>query len=81
MEPPPALPSEHSSPFSPSLLLQGIRIPTLGSFDVVSTCIQVGNRTVTVRKPVFRVAWNLGLVHNLMDNQDLRGEMTDPTLG
>ncbi|KAM8982816.1 uncharacterized protein PRD47_001029 [Ara ararauna] len=71
MEPPPA---EPSSPFGPSLLLQGIRIPTLGSFDVVSARIQVGKRSVTIRKPAFRVAPNLGLVHNLTDNQDLRGD-------
>lgn len=81
MEPAPALPSEHPSSFGPSLLLQGIRIPTLGSFDVVSTRIQVGKRTVSIRKPVFRVAWNLGLVHNLMDSKDLCGEMLDPSLG
>ncbi|KAM4637283.1 coiled-coil domain-containing protein 81-like isoform 1-T3 [Amazona ochrocephala] len=71
MEPPPA---EHPSPFGPSLPLQGIRIHTLGSFDVVSARIQVGNSTVPIWKPVFRVARNLGLVHNLLEGQDLRGD-------
>ncbi|KAM4637460.1 coiled-coil domain-containing protein 81-like [Amazona ochrocephala] len=65
---------EHPSPFGPSLPLQGIRIPTLGSFDVVSARIQVGNSTVPIWKPVFRVARNLGLVHNLLEGQDLRGD-------
>ncbi|NWS50884.1 CCD81 protein, partial [Probosciger aterrimus] len=55
-------------------LLQGVRIPTLGSFDVVSTRIQIGNRPVTLRRPAFRVAWSLGSAHNLMDNGDLPGD-------
>ncbi|NXU30032.1 CCD81 protein, partial [Thalassarche chlororhynchos] len=51
-------------------LLQGVRIPTLGSFDVVPTQTQVGDETVTIKRPVFRLARNLGGVHNLMDNKD-----------
>ncbi|XP_027556918.1 uncharacterized protein LOC113976176 [Neopelma chrysocephalum] len=75
MEPFPALPSDQSSPFVLSLLLQGIRVPTLGSFDVVHTEIPVGDRTVTLQRPVFYLARNLGGVSNLMDNNvDLTGD-------
>ncbi|XP_042649893.1 coiled-coil domain-containing protein 81-like [Tyto alba] len=48
------------------LLHKGVRIPTLGSFDVVPTHIQVGNKKVTVQSPVFHLARNLA-VHNLME--------------
>ncbi|NWT53193.1 CCD81 protein, partial [Erythrocercus mccallii] len=50
-------------------LLQGIRIPTLGSFDVVPTETLVGNKTVILQMPVFHLARNLGGAQN-MDNKD-----------
>ncbi|NXA23622.1 CCD81 protein, partial [Ibidorhyncha struthersii] len=48
---------------------QGVRIPTLGSFDTIPECIQVGAETVTIQKPVFHLARNLAIAHNLMDNK------------
>ncbi|KAK4805306.1 hypothetical protein QYF61_019250 [Mycteria americana] len=51
------------------LLHKGVRIPTLGSFDAVPKRIQVGAEVVTIRKPVFHLARNLALVHNLVDNK------------
>ncbi|NWI58185.1 CCD81 protein, partial [Calyptomena viridis] len=51
-------------------LLQGVRIPTLGSFDVAHTEICVGNKIVILQMPVFHLARNLGGVYNLMDNKD-----------
>ncbi|NWI35106.1 CCD81 protein, partial [Sula dactylatra] len=58
-------------PASPhlSLLLQGVRIPTLGSFDAVPKQIQVGDEAVTIPIPVFHLARNLAVVHNLTDNK------------
>ncbi|XP_027520990.1 coiled-coil domain-containing protein 81-like [Corapipo altera] len=54
---------------------KGIRVPTLGSFDVIHTEIPVGDRTVTLQRPVFYLARNLGGVSNLMDNNiDLTGD-------
>ncbi|XP_051667899.1 coiled-coil domain-containing protein 81-like [Manacus candei] len=54
---------------------KGIRVPTLGSFDVAHTEIPVGDRTVTLQRPVFYLARNLGGVSNLMDtNTDLTGD-------
>ncbi|NWU10468.1 CCD81 protein, partial [Cephalopterus ornatus] len=56
-------------------LLQGVRVPTLGSFDVVHTETHVGDKTVTLQRPVFYLARNLGGVSNLMDNNmDLTGD-------
>ncbi|KAK4806391.1 hypothetical protein QYF61_016241 [Mycteria americana] len=52
------------------LLRKGVRIPTLGSFDVVPKWIQVGNEAVIIQRPVFRLARNLAGVHNLRDNKD-----------
>ncbi|NXF07865.1 CCD81 protein, partial [Smithornis capensis] len=52
------------------LLLQGVRIPTLGSFDVVHTEICVGEKTVVLQMPEFHLARNLGGVYNLKDNKD-----------
>ncbi|NXT96623.1 CCD81 protein, partial [Anhinga rufa] len=49
---------------------QGVRIPTLGSFDVVPTQTQVGNEVVIIQRPVFRLARNLAIVHNLIDDKD-----------
>ncbi|XP_072704725.1 coiled-coil domain-containing protein 81-like [Ciconia boyciana] len=51
------------------LLHKGVRIPTLGSFDAVPKRIHVGGEVVTIRKPVFHLARNLAVVHNLMDNK------------
>ncbi|NXV53584.1 CCD81 protein, partial [Uria aalge] len=48
---------------------QGLRIPTLGSFDAVAERVQVGDEIVTIRKPVFHLARNLVVIHNLMDNK------------
>ncbi|NWR02720.1 CCD81 protein, partial [Paradoxornis webbianus] len=50
-------------------LLQGVRIPTLGSFDVVHTETRVGNKPVILQRPVFHLARNLGGVQNL-ENKD-----------
>ncbi|XP_075345426.1 uncharacterized protein LOC142403144 [Mycteria americana] len=50
-------------------LHKGVRIPTLGSFDAVPKRVQVGAEVVTIRKPVFHLARNLAVVHNLMDNK------------
>ncbi|XP_075346031.1 uncharacterized protein LOC142403702 [Mycteria americana] len=52
------------------LLRKGVRIPTLGSFDVVPKWIQVGDEAVIIQRPVFRLARNLAGVHNLKDNKD-----------
>ncbi|XP_040452156.1 coiled-coil domain-containing protein 81-like isoform X2 [Falco naumanni] len=49
---------------------EGVRIPTLGSFDVVPTQKQVGTEIVTIQKPVFRLSRILRDIHNLMDNED-----------
>ncbi|NXN65413.1 CCD81 protein, partial [Himantopus himantopus] len=48
---------------------QGVRIPTLGCFDTVPKRIHVGNEAVTIQKPVFHLARNLAVVHNLMDDK------------
>ncbi|XP_032568318.1 coiled-coil domain-containing protein 81-like [Chiroxiphia lanceolata] len=54
---------------------KGVRVPTLGSFDVVHTETPVGDRTVTLQRPMFYLARNLGGVSNLMDNNiDLTGD-------
>ncbi|XP_017682759.1 PREDICTED: uncharacterized protein LOC108503354 [Lepidothrix coronata] len=54
---------------------KGIRVPTLGSFDVVHTEIPVGDRTVALQRPMFYLARNLGGVSNLMgNNTDLTGD-------
>ncbi|NWR61638.1 CCD81 protein, partial [Bucorvus abyssinicus] len=52
------------------LLLQGIRIPTLGSFDVVPTRIWVGDEVMTIPCPVFRLARNITEVLGLVDDKD-----------
>ncbi|XP_076219736.1 coiled-coil domain-containing protein 81-like [Aptenodytes patagonicus] len=48
----------------------GVPIPTLGSFDAVPQWIQAGNEAVIIQRPVFRLARNLVVVHNLMDDKD-----------
>ncbi|XP_054662668.1 coiled-coil domain-containing protein 81-like [Grus americana] len=52
------------------LLQKGVRIATLGSFHVVPTWIRVGDEVVIIQRPVFRLARNLVVVHNLRDNKD-----------
>ncbi|XP_040437336.1 coiled-coil domain-containing protein 81-like isoform X1 [Falco naumanni] len=52
------------------LLHKGVRIPTLGSFDVVPAQKQVGTEIVTIQKPVFRLSRILRDIHNLTDNED-----------
>ncbi|KAM6225505.1 uncharacterized protein M6G45_017881 [Spheniscus humboldti] len=52
------------------LLHKGVRIPTLGSFDAVPQRIQAGDEAVIIQRPVFRLARNLVVVHNLMDDKD-----------
>ncbi|KAM9514267.1 coiled-coil domain-containing protein 81-like [Guaruba guarouba] len=57
---------------TPSTLLlqsQGVRIPSLGTLDVVHEEIQVGDELVTIHRPTFSLARNLALVHNLMGNK------------
>ncbi|RMB91006.1 hypothetical protein DUI87_32604 [Hirundo rustica rustica] len=54
-------------------LHKGIRIPTLGSFDVVHAETLVGNKTVTLQRPVFHLARNLGGVHSLENKDNLAG--------
>ena len=49
--------------------MQGLRIPTLGSFDTVPKQIQVGDKAVTLQWPVFHLARNLVVAHSLMDNK------------
>ncbi|XP_014813470.1 PREDICTED: coiled-coil domain-containing protein 81 isoform X2 [Calidris pugnax] len=51
------------------LLHKGVRIPTLGSFDVVPKHVRVGDEVVTIQNPRFYLARNLTIVHNLMDNK------------
>ncbi|NWQ84483.1 CCD81 protein, partial [Columbina picui] len=48
---------------------QGVRIPTLGSFDAVEQKVQVGDEVVTIIRPTFHLARNLVVGHNLMDNK------------
>lgn len=69
-------------PSHPSSLLQGVRIPTLGSFDVVPAQKQVGTETVTIQRPVFRLSRTLRDIHNLMENEDdLSGRTTTAWCG
>ncbi|XP_056364713.1 collagen alpha-1(XXIV) chain-like [Oenanthe melanoleuca] len=56
------------------MLHKGIRIPTLGSFDVAHTETLVGNKTVSLQRPVFHLARNLGDVQNLENKDDLAGD-------
>ncbi|XP_056195411.1 coiled-coil domain-containing protein 81-like isoform X1 [Falco biarmicus] len=64
------------------LLHKGVRIPTLGSFDVVPAQKQVGTEIVTIQRPVFRLSRTLRDIHNLMDNEDdLSGRTTTAWCG
>lgn len=60
----------HLRPLLTLILLQGIRIPTLGSFEVVPTRIQVGDEVSAIPCPVFRLARNIAETHGLVDNKD-----------
>eukprot|EP00075_Anas_platyrhynchos_P013883 XP_027303136.1 muscle M-line assembly protein unc-89-like isoform X2 [Anas platyrhynchos] len=51
-------------------LRQGVRIPTLGCFDVVSKRVEDGNKSLTVQWPTFRLARNLVVAHNLTADQE-----------
>ncbi|XP_064904223.1 coiled-coil domain-containing protein 81-like isoform X2 [Columba livia] len=48
---------------------KGVRIPTLGSFDVVTQQVQVGDEDVTIHRPTFNLARNLVVGHNLVDDK------------
>ncbi|NXY80490.1 CCD81 protein, partial [Glareola pratincola] len=48
---------------------QGVRIPSLGYFDTVLQRIQVGDEAVTIQSPMFHLAMNLAVGHNLMDDK------------
>ncbi|XP_071888410.1 coiled-coil domain-containing protein 81-like [Anas platyrhynchos] len=49
---------------------QGVRIPTLGCFDVVSKRVEDGNKSLTVQWPTFRLARNLVVAHNLTADKE-----------
>ncbi|XP_066841451.1 coiled-coil domain-containing protein 81-like [Anser cygnoides] len=51
-------------------LRQGVRIPALGSFDVVPRWVKDGNETVIFLMPTFRLARNLVITHNLTDEKE-----------
>ncbi|XP_068520716.1 proteoglycan 4-like [Anas acuta] len=48
----------------------GVRIPTLGCFDVVSKRVEDGNKSLTVQWPTFRLARNLIVAHNLTADKE-----------
>lgn len=57
--------------------LQGVRIPTLGSFDTIPELLRVRARELTVQRPVFRLARNLADAHQLTDDKAyLPGELS-----
>jgi len=63
--------------FSPSFLLhlQGVRIPTLGSFNIICRWFEAKAGTVIVQWPEFRLARNLVEIHNLVyDKEYLPGK-------
>uniref|UniRef100_A0A8C3GME9 CCDC81 HU domain-containing protein n=1 Tax=Cairina moschata TaxID=8855 RepID=A0A8C3GME9_CAIMO len=51
-------------------LHQGVRIPALGSFDVVPRLVKDGNRTMIFHMPTFHLARNLVVSHNLTDDKE-----------
>ncbi|XP_066841432.1 uncharacterized protein [Anser cygnoides] len=51
-------------------LRQGVRIPALGSFDIVPRWVKDGNETVIFLMPTFRLARNLVITHNLTDDKE-----------
>ncbi|XP_040562060.1 uncharacterized protein LOC121113457 [Gallus gallus] len=58
--------------FSPFFLLhsQGVRIPSLGSFDIVCKWFKAKGETVIVQWPEFRLARNLVEKHNLVYDKE-----------
>ncbi|XP_068520731.1 coiled-coil domain-containing protein 81-like isoform X1 [Anas acuta] len=52
------------------LLHQGVRIPALGSFDVVPKLVKDGNKTLILQMPTFRLARNLVVTHSLTANKE-----------
>lgn len=69
----PPLPTGHplsSPPCSVGLICpQGIRIPTLGSFDTILERVQVGDGHLALHRPVFHLARNLAEGRHLMDDK------------
>ncbi|XP_021238677.1 coiled-coil domain-containing protein 81-like [Numida meleagris] len=51
-------------------LHKGVRIPTFGSFDIVSKRIKTEDGTLTVQWPAFRPARNLVDIHNLAGDEE-----------
>ncbi|XP_047912052.2 titin-like [Anser cygnoides] len=51
-------------------LRQGVRVPTLGCFDVVPKRVEDGNKSLTVQWPTFRLARNLVVAHNLTNDKE-----------
>ncbi|XP_035190676.1 coiled-coil domain-containing protein 81-like [Oxyura jamaicensis] len=49
--------------------LQGVRIPTLGSFDTIPEQVRVQASDLTVQRPVFRLARNLADAHQLTEDK------------
>lgn len=50
------------------LLRKGVRIPTFGSFSIVSERIEAEDGAMTLQWPAFRLARNLAGIHNLMES-------------
>ncbi|KAI6061811.1 Coiled-coil domain-containing protein 81 [Aix galericulata] len=50
------------------LQYKGVRIPTLGSFDVIQKRIQAGDKAMVFQWPVFHLATNLINTHHLVDS-------------
>ncbi|XP_047912747.1 uncharacterized protein [Anser cygnoides] len=51
------------------LQCKGVRIPTLGSFDIIQKRIQAGDTAVILQWPVFHLATNLINTHHLVDSK------------
>lgn len=81
MGPPPALPPACPHPLPLPFHSQGVRIPTLGSFDIIQKRIQAGDKAMIFQWPVFHLATNLINTHHLEDsNGSLPGKAVDETL-
>lgn len=81
MGPPPALPPAGPHPSALLFHAQGVRIPTLGSFDIIQKRIQAGDTAVILQWPVFHLATNLINTHHLVDSKgSLPGKAVDETL-
>ncbi|XP_048782247.1 uncharacterized protein LOC125684266 [Lagopus muta] len=59
-------------PFRPSFLfhLQGVWIPTFGTFDTVTKEVRTEDGTVTLQWPVFNLASNLTATHHLKPHKE-----------